>query len=245
MDRLLASASDPQSSASSNDSLMSPLASASPLSASPFEPITSSLSTHLREVVANLNNIDVCAQHQKVIADDVLGLSKLEQNRVALDRTPFNILETIKQAMAMYEASTRIKKLALSFKSELESRQCFVTGDPFRLKQIITNILSNGEAPPYSTTHMVRARVTHILTCYLSLFIVVLLIFLLLQPSSSPLRVASASYCAGRRRVMSMPMSVSPMNRLMTRKGRRPAHRHRPAQKHCRRSRHRARVSQR
>ena len=135
----------PPSSAPSSSS-PSPIAYSSPsgsvsLSNFPSNPVTR-VYDHLREVVSNLNNIEVCAQHQKVIADDVLGLSKLEQNRVELDEAPFNVITCVQQALAMYQANIKIKKLYLATRFEVDAKHQYVKGDPFRLRQILTNIIS-------------------------------------------------------------------------------------------------------
>jgi len=99
------------------------------------------LLSHLTELHANLNNIDECVQHQKVIADDVLGLSKLEHARVSLELQPFDLAETVQRALAMYEAIVKLKKLKLTL--DYGCIATHVKGDPTRLKQIIANILNN------------------------------------------------------------------------------------------------------
>ena len=105
--------------------------------------LSATVAENLAELSTNLENILVCAQHQKVIADDVLGLSKLEQNRVALDRTPFHLVQCIKEAVSMYNASLKLKKLTLNMHLDVEPKYEYVKGDPFRLRQIIANILAN------------------------------------------------------------------------------------------------------
>jgi light-regulated signal transduction histidine kinase (bacteriophytochrome) len=82
-----------------------------------------------------------CVQHQKVIADDVLGLSKLEHARVSLELQTFPLAETVQRALSMYEAIVKLKKLRLTL--DYACTATHVKGDPNRLKQIIANILNN------------------------------------------------------------------------------------------------------
>ena len=99
------------------------------------------LFAHLVELTANLNNIDECVQHQKVIADDVLGLSKLEHSRVALESQPFDLAECVRKSLSMYEAVCKLKKLKLLLDYDCEATH--IRGDANRLKQIIANVLNN------------------------------------------------------------------------------------------------------
>lgn len=107
---------------------------------------------HLVELTANLNNIDECVQHQKVIADDVLGLSKLEHSRVALESQPFDLAECVQKSLSMYEAVCKLKKLKLLLDYDCEATH--VRGDANRLKQIIANVLNNaGETTRTHSKH--------------------------------------------------------------------------------------------
>ena len=100
-----------------------------------------SLIDNLKRIRDGLNDIDECANHQRVIANDVLSLSKLEQDRVRLENAPMNLTHILQQILHPYQSVLEEKGVTLevnNFKDEVH-----ILGDKNRLKQIICNLLDN------------------------------------------------------------------------------------------------------
>lgn len=92
---------------------------------------------NLKEVQENLS---VCATQQKVIVDDVLDLSKLENNKLTLQAEPFNPRQAILNAAKMFHLPLSQKKLTLAF--EL-AEDFYIKSDLGRFTQVVINLLSN------------------------------------------------------------------------------------------------------
>lgn len=106
----------------------------------------------LRQMEICVNAISTCAKHQKVITDDVLHLSKLEANKIELNRVIYNPMEVIKSAASMFMSQIQEKKLTLQVNDPTplpsslpdEKPVLVVRGDPDRFMQVVVNLLSNG-----------------------------------------------------------------------------------------------------
>ena len=96
----------------------------------------------LRKLEETLTAVDQCAKQQKVIVDDVLDLSKLDNNKVELNAVPFRPADIIESALQMFHPQLSQKKLNVT--TNVDPREMRLIADPFRLTQIITNLLSNG-----------------------------------------------------------------------------------------------------
>lgn len=93
------------------------------------------------DVQKNLAKIDSAAQFLLSLVNDILDMSKLENNKMQLDQKPFAMPRLLKQLEDIFTAMAEKKQLRLHFSCKI-SRQNFV-GDEFRLQQILTNLLSN------------------------------------------------------------------------------------------------------
>ena len=76
------------------------------------------------------------------IIDDILDFSKVEAGMVRFEHVQFNLRTTIERVIDLFVQSARKKGLELAFLIEDEV-PVTVTGDPFRLRQVLTNLLSN------------------------------------------------------------------------------------------------------
>lgn len=76
------------------------------------------------------------------LIDDVLSISRLQSNAIEIDETPFNLIETLEQAVSQLSlpASDKGLELILDIAPEVPST---VVGDEFRVAQVITNLVSN------------------------------------------------------------------------------------------------------
>ena len=88
------------------------------------------------EIVAN------SAESLLAIINDVLDLSKIEAGQVILELVPFDLRSLLLQALALFspEAEQRKLNLRLDYSPQLETA---FTGDEFRIRQIVMNLLGN------------------------------------------------------------------------------------------------------
>jgi two-component system sensor histidine kinase/response regulator len=76
------------------------------------------------------------------IIDDILDVSKLEAGRITLERIPFELDGVLRHVVTMVEqrAAERRLELLLSVDAEVPRR---LEGDPLRLGQVLTNLMTN------------------------------------------------------------------------------------------------------
>ena len=76
------------------------------------------------------------------IVDDILDYSKLEANKLQLEATSFNLRDLLDSIIRLMEKPAENKGLRLSLQLDPSVRLA-VRGDPVRLRQILTNLISN------------------------------------------------------------------------------------------------------
>lgn len=94
----------------------------------------------------SLESLNICAKHQKRIADDVLQMSKLSMNLVSLNEKPFNPLVETTNAIRMFEREAYVKGIELTFSlgEKYKALQIgWVHADPVRFSQVLVNFISN------------------------------------------------------------------------------------------------------
>jgi len=104
------------------------------------------LDTELQQNLESLESLNLCAKHQKRIADDVLQMSKLSMNLVSLTVTPFDPLVETRNVIRMFEREAFLKNI--DFKFTLENgyhdlQVGWVSADPIRFAQVLLNFISN------------------------------------------------------------------------------------------------------
>ncbi|MDR3567735.1 MAG: response regulator [Syntrophobacteraceae bacterium] len=77
------------------------------------------------------------------VLNDILDFSKIEAGRLELDRIPFNIRETVEEAVGLFAEQATRKGIELMCHVKGEVSAMF-EGDPDRLRQVLTNLLGNG-----------------------------------------------------------------------------------------------------
>jgi PAS domain S-box-containing protein len=90
------------------------------------------------------------------ILTDILDLSKIEAGRMTLDRVPFNLREMLTSLQQAYASLADAKGLLLTLEAD-ENLSDVVTGDPVRVRQILSNYLHN--AVKFTIDGQVRWRV--------------------------------------------------------------------------------------
>lgn len=97
------------------------------------------LKPHPREMLNTVHNL---ANSLLTIIDDILDISKIEANRMAIEAIPFTVRGTIFNALKSLAVKAHEKSLTLGFQVD-SSVPDYVVGDPFRLRQIILNLVGN------------------------------------------------------------------------------------------------------
>ena len=83
-----------------------------------------------------------CAYSLLALLNDILDLSKIEAGKMALERVPFDLGAVVEDSLKSQAAKATQKGIDLRFKDAGgESRGAL--GDPLRVRQIVTNLVSN------------------------------------------------------------------------------------------------------
>ncbi|KAK2744625.1 histidine kinase osmosensor [Myotisia sp. PD_48] len=100
---------------------------------------TEDLKPYPREM---LNVVHSLANSLLTIIDDILDISKIEANRMVIESIPFTLRGTVFNALKTLAVKANEKFLSLIY--EVDSTvPDYVIGDPFRLRQIVLNLVGN------------------------------------------------------------------------------------------------------
>ncbi|WP_339443967.1 transporter substrate-binding domain-containing protein [Pseudomonas hunanensis] len=72
---------------------------------------------------------------------DILDISRIESGHISLQPVPTNLVELVRATLRVFEGNARAKGLHLH--GELPAEPVWVLADPLRLKQILSNLISN------------------------------------------------------------------------------------------------------
>ncbi len=97
------------------------------------------LSPRQQELLATLQK---AAQSLNTILDDILDFSKIEAGKIDVAREPLLVTETVQDIVTLYQPRVNAKGLRLDIDIEPGIPKVLV-GDQIRLKQILTNLVSN------------------------------------------------------------------------------------------------------
>ena len=97
------------------------------------------LKPHPREMLNTVHNL---ANSLLTIIDDILDISKIEANRMAIEAIPYTVRGTIFNALKSLAVKANEKSICLAFEVD-NSVPDYVVGDPFRLRQVILNLVGN------------------------------------------------------------------------------------------------------
>jgi signal transduction histidine kinase len=100
----------------------------------------------IRGSIDAAETIQLCAQHQKSIVDDILTISKLDSNLLVICPTPMKPVKVLEQALKMFSAECSIStiKMETHIESSIEELKIdTVMLDPSRLLQVLINLLTN------------------------------------------------------------------------------------------------------
>ena len=83
-----------------------------------------------------------CDESLMYIINDILDYSKIESGEMHLEKTAFNIKDCVERCLNLFVVSASEKEIDLAYQIDSNVPE-EVVGDPLRLRQIITNLISN------------------------------------------------------------------------------------------------------
>ncbi|MGX5833258.1 two-component sensor histidine kinase BarA [Aeromonas piscicola] len=89
-----------------------------------------------------MQTIEKSARNLLGIINDILDFSKLEAGKLQLEHIPFSLRDTLNETMHLLGPSAHDKQLELSLQVDAEVPD-YLTGDPMRLQQVLTNLAGN------------------------------------------------------------------------------------------------------
>lgn len=99
--------------------------------------------TQLDETQLNyLKIINQSADNLLVVINDILDVAKIEAGKLELESIPFRIEETVQTAFQTLKYKAEEKEIAFQL-GELDLPHTLLQGDPYRLNQILLNLLNN------------------------------------------------------------------------------------------------------
>lgn len=96
--------------------------------------------------IENAEIIVTCAQHQKRIVDDILTMSKLDSQLLAITPVTVNTIDVVQEALKMFEVEAKRVDIDLDLvvhQSYHDLGLAYLEFDPSRLKQVLINLLTN------------------------------------------------------------------------------------------------------
>ena len=97
------------------------------------------LTQYQREMLNIVHNL---ANSLLTIIDDILDISKIEANRMSIEMTPFSMRAAVFNALKTLAVRATDRSLDLTYQVD-SSVPDYVIGDPYRLRQIILNLVGN------------------------------------------------------------------------------------------------------
>jgi signal transduction histidine kinase/CheY-like chemotaxis protein len=89
-----------------------------------------------------LNKSKSSAKHLLDVINDILDISKIEADRMTLEQKDFSLSQAIDDVIHMQDAAALVKGLRLSREIDA-SLPDMLCGDPFRVRQILINLVGN------------------------------------------------------------------------------------------------------
>lgn len=100
----------------------------------------------LSTCIDNAETIDICAQHQRHIVDDILTMSKMDSDLLAISSATVDPRVVATESLKMFEVEARRVDINLTMtidKAYDDLNIEFLDFDPSRLRQVLINLLTN------------------------------------------------------------------------------------------------------
>ncbi len=95
-----------------------------------------------KEQLTYLNAIKSAADNLKVIINDILDLASIESGKLNFEQIGFNINDLLRSIVDSFSVQSKQKGIDLSYTLD-NGIATILVGDPFRLNQILINLISN------------------------------------------------------------------------------------------------------
>ena len=82
-------------------------------------------------------------QHLLELINDILDFSRGESGRIELEHAEIDLARFVGETVEMFRAQAQVKGLELRFKPPSLANPIWVRGDPFRLRQLLMNLVGN------------------------------------------------------------------------------------------------------
>ncbi|MBK7627381.1 MAG: PAS domain S-box protein [Bacteroidales bacterium] len=89
-----------------------------------------------------IKTLKFSGNHLLTLVNDVLDYNKMESGKIVFEQTQFNLSDFLDEIMRSYSFRSKAKHLNFAIKKE-DNVPVEVIGDPIRLNQILSNLLSN------------------------------------------------------------------------------------------------------
>jgi two-component system sensor histidine kinase/response regulator len=87
--------------------------------------------------------VEASGRHLLGVINDILDFSKIESGHLELEAVDFNLVDVVEDALAMFVQPAESKGLELAAEVIPHDAPLGVRSDPFRLRQVITNLIGN------------------------------------------------------------------------------------------------------
>ena len=95
-----------------------------------------------KEQLNHLNLMKKSAQNLMHLINDILDISKIEEGKLIIEKVPFSPKETLDYLQELFSQKAKDKNIDFSIHYD-ESLQNSYQGDPYRLQQILVNLIGN------------------------------------------------------------------------------------------------------
>jgi PAS domain S-box-containing protein len=102
--------------------------------------------------------VQASGRHLLGVINDILDFSKIESGQLELEAVDFSLVDVVEEALTMFLQPAEAKGLELAAQFVPSHAPLALRGDPFRLRQVIANLISN--AVKFTDTGEVVVRVT-------------------------------------------------------------------------------------
>jgi signal transduction histidine kinase/CheY-like chemotaxis protein/HPt (histidine-containing phosphotransfer) domain-containing protein len=99
-------------------------------------------------------------QHLLGVINDILDFSKIEAGHMELEAVDFDLVEVVEDTLSMFAHQAESKGLELASQFVPARQHLFLRGDPFRMRQILANLIGN--AIKFTETGEVVVRIASV-----------------------------------------------------------------------------------
>jgi signal transduction histidine kinase/CheY-like chemotaxis protein/HPt (histidine-containing phosphotransfer) domain-containing protein len=104
--------------------------------------------------------VQASGRHLLNVINDILDFSKVDSGRMQLESVDFTVVDVVEEAVLMFAQPAQSKGLELAAHVDASAEQLALRGDPFRLRQVLANLVSNAIKFTREGEVIVRASVT-------------------------------------------------------------------------------------